>query len=125
MFSFFLASAKPATVLMVVIIVVAGIVALPAFYAVHCGLTYCYLQHAHRFCRKNGYELLRWRCGPAFDKSGVKTEFSVFEIDCRDAHGERKLVRLLLWLFGIRKVLCDEKYPEPIDDGDVPPSKPV
>jgi hypothetical protein len=41
----------------------------------------------------------------------VKTEFSIVEMDCLDAQKERKLIRLLIWIFGIRKALIDD-YPE-------------
>jgi len=52
----------------------------------------------------------------AFDQSGVKTEFTIVELDCLDGQKQRKLVRLLVWVFGIRKVLNDEKYPESFDE---------
>jgi hypothetical protein len=90
----------------IVIIVVAAVIALPAFYFVHRCLEYFYLLHARRFCKENGLELVRWRCGPAFEKSG-KTEFTIFELDCLDNQKQRKVVRLLVWIFGIRKVLSE------------------
>jgi hypothetical protein len=93
----------------IIVIVVAGVIALPAFYLVHRGLEYCYLLHARRFCRKNGFVLVRWRYGPAFDKSGVKTEFSIFELDCLDTQKQRRLIRLSVWIFGVRKILPDDE----------------
>jgi hypothetical protein len=93
------------------------IAVLPAFYFVHRTLEYCYFLHARRFCRKQGFKLGRWRCRPAFDNSGIKTEFTIVEVDCVDIQGQRKLVRLLIWIFGIRKVLANEKYPESLDAG--------
>jgi hypothetical protein len=92
----------------IIVIVVAAVIALPAFYLVHRGLEYCYLLYGRRFCRKNGLKLVRWRCGPAFGKSG-KTEFTILELDCLDAQKQRKLVRLLVWIFGIRKILSDDE----------------
>jgi hypothetical protein len=92
-------------------LILVGVLTLPAFYLVHRTLEYCYLLRARRFCRKNGLKVVRWRCGPAFDRSGVKTEFSIVEMDCLDAQKERKLIRLLIWIFGIRKALIDD-YPE-------------
>ena len=95
------------------------------FYAVHCGLDYCCLRHARSFCRKRGLEVERWRLMPAFDQTGLKTEFSLVELDCLDRQRQRRLVRLHVWLFGIRKVLGDEQYPElpdapaPDRDGEV------
>jgi hypothetical protein len=46
--------------------------------------------------------------GPAFGESG-KTEFTIFELDCLDSQKQRKLVQLLVWVFGIRKIFPDEK----------------
>ena len=97
------------------VMIAMGIAVLPAFYFVHRTLEYCYFLHARRFCRKHGFKPGRWRCGPAFDKTGIKTEFTILEIDCVDVQGQRKLIRLLIWIFGIRKVLADEKYPESLD----------
>ncbi len=115
MSSAFIASAKFDT-LEIIFMVVAGILALPLMYAVHCGLNYCCLRHARRFCRQNGLEVSKWRCGPAFEQSGIKTEFTLVELDCLDARKQRRLVRLLVWVFGIRKVLNDEKHPESHDE---------
>jgi hypothetical protein len=93
----------------IIVIVVAAAVALPAFYFAHRGLKCCYLLHGRRFCRKNGLKLVRWRSGPEFDASGVKTEFTILELDCLDVQKQRKLVRLLVWIFGIRKVLSGDE----------------
>src|SRR5215831_3648260 len=82
---------------------VIGIIALSApllGYWVHVSLIkYCCLQHARRFCRKNKLELLAWRAGYCFEESGgkrVKTEHTAFALDCRDIHGERRVVNLLV-----------------------------
>lgn len=99
----------------IILIVLAVLVTGPLFYGVHCGLDYCCLKHARRFCRKRGLEVKRWRLGPAFDQTRAKTEFTLVELDCLDRQGQRRLVRLLVWLFGIRKVLGDEQYPESPD----------
>jgi hypothetical protein len=107
MHSFLIAAAKfDATA--IIVIIVAAVVALPAFYFVHRGLTYFYLMHARRFCKRNGLVLVRWRCLPEFDKSGTKTEFTIFELDCLDAQKQRRLVRLLISLFGIRKIFPND-----------------
>jgi len=98
------------------LIVAAGILALPLMYAVHRGLNYCCLRHAHRFCRQHGFTISRWRCGPLFDDTGVKTEFTLVELDCLDGQKHRRLIRLSVWLFGIRNVLSDDKYPESYDE---------
>jgi len=46
----------------------------------------------------------------------VKTEFTIVELDCLDAQKQRKLIRLLVWLFGVRKVLSNEIYPDSHDE---------
>src|SRR3954451_66282 len=93
----------------------AGVLALPLFYLIHCGLTYCCLLHALRFCRKNSLDIVRYKCGPAFNASGLKTECILFELDCLDCKKQRKLIHLLVWVFGIRRVLFNDEYPESCD----------
>ena len=100
----------------VLLIVAAGILALPMMYAFHRGLNYCCIRHAQRFCRQHGFAISRWRCRPEFDQAGVKTEFTLLELDCLDGQKQRRLIRLSVWLFGIRKVLSDDKYPESHDE---------
>jgi len=100
----------------IIFIIVVGILALPLMYAVHCCLDYCCLRHARRFCRQNGLEISRSRWQPAFDRTGVKTEFTLVELDCLDGRKQRKLVRLIVWVFGVRKVLNDESYPDSYDE---------
>jgi len=109
--SLFIASAKLDSI-QVIAILAAGILGVPVFIIVHYGLEYCYLVYARRFCRKNGFKMVNWRSGPAFDESGFKTEFTIFELDCLDGQSQRKLIRLLIWIFGIRKMLSNENYPE-------------
>lgn len=52
----------------------------------------------------------------AFDHSGGKTEFTIVELDCLDLQKQPKLIRLLVWVFGIREVLIDEIYPDSYDE---------
>ena len=92
-------------------IIAAVILLLPVIYVCFRIMFFCYAWHARRFCRRNGYKILKWRWGPAFDESGTKMEHYLFEIICRDVHGERKLVRLWIWLLGVRRVLSDDKCP--------------
>lgn len=89
-----------------------GTLVLPVFYLVHGGLAYCCLLHAQRFCRKNNLRINRWRCGPTFDASGSKTEFTLVELDCLDGQEKRKLVRLHVWVFGVHRILNIETFPE-------------
>ncbi len=99
----------------IVVVLIVGVLMVPLLFRVHCGIEYCCLVYARRFCRQQGFKISRWRCGPAFDRSGVKTEFTLVELDCLDGQNQRRLVRMLVWLFGIHIVLSDEKYPESHD----------
>ena len=91
------------------------VLTLPLLFLVHYGLDYCCLVYARRFCKRQGYRISRWRCGPALDQSGVKTEYTLVVLDCLDGQNQHRLVRMLVWLFGIHRVLSDEKYPESHD----------
>jgi hypothetical protein len=78
---------------------------------VHCALEHCYLWFGRRFCKRLGLAVSRCRCIPGFI-SNVKTEYSIVEFDCADPQQGRTLVRLLVWIFGIREVLSIEPFPE-------------
>lgn len=110
------ASAKLGGPALIILIIAAGVLTLPIYYFVHGGILYCCWVQACRFCRKNGFEPARWRCRPEFDKSGVKTEFTIIELDCLDASGDRRLIRLRVWLFGVRAILSNEKFAESEED---------
>lgn len=90
-------------------LIVIGVIALLALflvYPVHVGLIrYCYLPYARRFCRKNKLELLGWMAGYCFEESGgkrAKTEYTALALDCRDSHGERHAVKLIVGVFGVK-----------------------
>lgn len=51
-----------------------------------------------------------------FEPSGVKTEFTLVQLDCFDTQKQRRLVLLRVWPLGVRKLLSDEKYPESYDE---------
>ena len=99
----------------VIVLIMGGVLVLPLFYAVHCGLDYCCVRHAKRFCRRKGFDVCRFRWKPAFNNRGIKTEFTLVELDCFDVQKERRLVRLLVWPFGVRRVLIDDMYPDNYD----------
>ena len=82
---------------------------------VHCGLDRVCMRHARSFCRRHGLEIRRVRCQSAFEESGAKTEFSLVQLDCIDAQKQRRLVLLLVWPFGVRKLVSDAVYPESYD----------
>ena len=96
------------------------VVGIPAFayliWGVHCTLDRVCMTHARRFCRRKGLAIRRVRCQPAFESSGVKTEFSLVQLDCIDAQQQRRLVLVLVWPFGVRKLVSDEKYPETYEE---------
>jgi len=95
----------------IIAIVVAGILFVPLMWWVHCGLERCYVCFGSRFCKKRALAISRCRCGPEFEDSGVKTEYSIVEFDCLTPDGVRQLVKLRVWIFGVRKVLSIEEYP--------------
>ena len=83
---------------------------------VHCTLDRVCLKHARRFCDRSGLEICRVRWQPEFEESGLKTESTLVQLDCLDAQRQRKLVLLLVWPFGVRKLVSDELYPEAYDE---------
>jgi len=46
----------------------------------------------------------------------VKTEFSLVQLDCFNNQKQRRLVLLLVWPFGVRKLVSDEAYPINYDE---------
>lgn len=72
-------------------------------------------RHAMRFCRRRGLEVCRARWQPEFEPSGVKTEFTLVQLDCLDDRKHRRLVLLSVWPFGVRKKVSDEPYPDSLD----------
>jgi hypothetical protein len=106
-------------VLLIIAIVAVGIPAcLYVFWVVHCTLDRICVKHARRFCGRHGLEICRVRWQPDFELSGgkrLKTEFTQVQLDCLDAQKQRRLVLLLVWPFGVRKLVSDEIYPESYD----------
>ncbi len=103
-------------VLLIVGLIVLGIPAvLYAFYVTHILLGRLCVRHARRFCRRSGLEFRRARWRPEFEASGVKTEFTLVQLDCLDARKQRRLVLLSVWPFGVRKIVSDEPYPDAYD----------
>ena len=99
-----------------IIIAVGVVIGLPLLILVHHASDRVCVRHARRFCEKNGLEISRVRFRPAFNESGVKTEFTLVQLDCRDAQKERRLVLLVVWPFGVRKQLKNENYPDLYDE---------
>lgn len=106
-------------VLLIVGFVVAIPVVLYTFWIVHCTLDRVCVSHARRFCRRHGLEVCRVRWRPDFELSGgkrLKTEFTQVQLDCLDAQKQRRLVLVLVWLFGVRKLVSNEIYPASYDN---------
>ena len=81
--------------LLIVALVVIGILAVMYAYVVtHIMLDRLCVRHAQRFCRRNGWEFRRARWQPELDPSGIKTEFTLVQLDCLDAQKHRRLVLL-------------------------------
>ena len=111
-----------------VILTILGIVGFAIFlmaimyigWVAHCTLNRICAVHARRFCRWHGLEVSRVRWQMEFERRpdgrrGVKTEFTLVQLDCLDGQKQRRLILLRVWLFGVRKLLSDEKYPESYD----------
>ncbi len=95
-----------------------GVIALLSpflFYGVHIFLIkYCCLWHARRFCRRNGLEIVAWHAGTCFEESQgrwVKTEYTALVLDCRDAHGQRREVNLMVWPLGVKIAYGFPEFP--------------
>ena len=103
------------TVLILALIVLGVPALIYLLWVVHCTLDRVCMRHARKFCSRRGLDIRRVRCQPAFEQSGMKTEFTLVQLDCFDACKRRRLVLLLVWPFGVRKLLNDEEYPESYD----------
>jgi hypothetical protein len=108
--------------LRVLLIIVGVVIYIPVsmylFWVVHCTLDRIIVKHARRFCIRRGLEISRVRWQPAFEPSGgkrVKTEFTLVQLDCLDAQKQRRLVLVLAWPLGVRKLVSDEIYPVSYD----------
>jgi hypothetical protein len=107
------------TILGIVGFVIFSIASLYVAWVVHCTLDRVCARHARRFCRRHGLEVSRVRWQMEFERSdgrrGVKTEFTLVQLDCFDSQKQRRLVLLRVWPLGVRKLLSDETYPESYD----------
>jgi hypothetical protein len=102
-------------VLLIVALVVVGIPAvLYAFWVTHIMLSRLCVRHARRFCSRSGLQTRRARWQPEFEASGVKTEFTLVQLDCLDAQKQRRLVLLSVWPLGVRETVSDERIQIPM-----------
>jgi hypothetical protein len=101
-----------AGILTVVAVLLGLILMFFVFCLVHFLLYYYFLIYALLFCSRNRYTLQKWKCGMALDMEGIKTESTVFELDCLDAEKQPRFVRLVSGFFGIRELLVDEGHSE-------------
>jgi hypothetical protein len=89
-------------------------------WVVHCTLDRVCVRHAQRFCKQHGLEVGRVRWQMEFERRpdgrrGVKTEFTLVQLDCLDGQKQRRLVLLRVWPLGVRKLVSNEIYPESYD----------
>ena len=107
--------------LIIAALVVVGIPALVYFaWVAHRTLGRVCVKHARRFCSRSGLEIRRARWQPEFERRpdgsrGVKTEFTLVQLDCLDAQKQRRLVLLSVWPFGVRRMVSDDPYPDTYD----------
>jgi hypothetical protein len=86
------------------------------FVLVHRTMVKICVRHARKFCDRKGLKVNRYRWQPAFDRRGVKTEFTLVQLDCLDAQKQRRLLVLAVWPLGFRKIASDEPYPDGYDE---------
>jgi hypothetical protein len=108
-------------VLLTLALVIIGIPALVyLLWVVHCWLDRICVKHARRFCKRHGLEVSRVRLQMEFERRpdggrGLKTEFTLVQLDCFDSQKQRRLVLLRVWPLGVRKTVSDEPYPDSYD----------
>jgi hypothetical protein len=99
-------------VLLAAVIVVLSVPAIFLCYGVHCALVkYCYLPHARRWCVKNGYSVVGQQAFCAIGPSGVKSEYTGFELECLDRDQRKRFVVLLVGLLGVKRVVSSADAP--------------
>ena len=81
----------------------ASALSLALLYPIHLALNHICILHVRRYCSRKGIPITDWRCSPALDADGTKTEFTLIEVLSESASG-RKLFRFNVWAFGIRTV---------------------
>jgi hypothetical protein len=102
--------------LFIIAFLIVGIpIVLFAFQLTHILLNRLCIRHARRFCSRSGLEFCRARWQPEFEPSGVKTEFTLVQLDCLDGQRQRRLILLSVWPFGVRETISDEPYLEADD----------
>jgi hypothetical protein len=107
---------------LIIALVVVGLpVMMYLFWVIHCTLDRVCVRHARRFCGRHGLEVSRVRWQMEFERRsdggrGVKTEFTLVQLDCLDSQKQRRLVLLRVWPLGVRKLISDEIYPESYDN---------
>jgi len=107
-------------IILIVAFVIVGIPAvLYAAWGTHLLLGRLCVRHAQRFCRRSGWEFRRAHWQPEFEPSGIKTEFTLVQVDCLDAQKQRRLLLLSVWPFGVRRTVSDEPYPDSHDSAPV------
>jgi hypothetical protein len=109
------------TILGIIGFVIFSIAMMYVLWVVHGTLNRICAKHAKRFCRRKGLAVQRVRWQIEFERRpdgrrGVKTENTLVQLDCLDAQKQRRLVLLSVWLFGVRKMVSDDKYPETYDE---------
>jgi len=117
-------------VILIVVLVAVGLTAMMyLLWVIHCTLDRVCVRHARRFCRRRDLEITRVRWQMEFERRsdgtrGVKTEFTLVQLDCFDVQKQRRLVLLRVWPLGVRKLVSDQIYPES-SDGQWPQNAPI
>jgi hypothetical protein len=99
-------------VFLTVVLLAVGVLGLYGMWRTHLALGRLCALYARRFCAKRGLDVRRVRWRPQLEPSGLKTEFTLVQLDCVDTQRQRRLVCLTVWAFGVRGAVVDEPYPD-------------
>ena len=114
-------NALPPIFVLAVLAIPIGIISMPLFALIHNFYNYRCLRHAQKYCLSHDLKMSRYIVSPAFENR-IKTEDSIVEMDCTDAQGKRRYIRMLVWPFGFIKILSDEPFPEEQKPPEQPPA---
>ena len=98
------------TLLSIVAVLVVAVLAMPALWATHRFLGHLCVVHARRYCHRSGLKPCRFRWQPEFDRSGMKKEATLVQLECLDVAKERRLILLSVCPFGVRSLVSNEPY---------------
>ena len=100
------------------VLIGAALVSLPLLFLVHSILNRVCFRHVKRYCIANNIEIAGWRTSPEFDNRGTKTENTQIEVYTFSDRQEKRVLRFIVWAFGIRSVSEHPFDPEDAENED-------